>query len=286
METLRESKTSILTMTPESEVNLLSNGKGNLQDANQRLRDALGVSSTRTDFSNATVVPQEDERLCLNIEDTSRFARDFTDPVFPCKSVPYLFVKRFFDFMIALFVLTLTAPIMLVTAILIKVTSRGPVVFKQVRVGRGGRFFWCYKFRSMCVDAERKKDDLMHLNEASGPVFKIKLDPRVTPIGAFIRKFSIDELPQFFNVLKGDMSVVGPRPPLPKEVELYTAHQRGRLAVLPGLTCLWQIGGRSNVSFERWVELDLEYIDTMSFASDVKITLLTIPAVIKGSGAH
>ena len=132
---------------------------------------------------------------------------------------------------------------MLITAIAIKLTSRGPVFFKQVRVGQGGRFFWCYKFRSMCTDAESQKDQLMHLNEASGPVFKIKNDPRVTPIGGFIRKLSIDELPQFFNVLKGEMSLVGPRPPVPREVEEYTAFERGRLAVKPGITCLWQVSG-------------------------------------------
>jgi lipopolysaccharide/colanic/teichoic acid biosynthesis glycosyltransferase len=126
----------------------------------------------------------------------------------------------------------------------------------------------------------------MHLNEVDGPVFKIKHDPRVTPIGAFIRKFSIDEFPQFFNVLKGDMSIVGPRPPIPAEVENYTARERQRLAVQPGLTCLWQISGRSTVSFERWVELDLMYIDDMSFFNDLGIVIKTVPAVLTGSGAH
>ena len=138
----------------------------------------------------------------------------------------------------------------------------------------------------MCVDAEYRKKQLMHLNEANGPVFKIKRDPRITPVGAFIRKFSIDELPQLINVLRGEMSVVGPRPPIPMEVEQYTPHQRGRLAVKPGLTCLWQVSGRSNVSFERWVELDLDYIKTMSFRNDLVIVLKTIPAVLMGSGAH
>jgi exopolysaccharide biosynthesis polyprenyl glycosylphosphotransferase len=218
--------------------------------------------------------------------DTVRFAYQFVDPAFPCKNVPYGIVKRFFDLLIATTILLLTAPIMIAAAILVKLTSTGPIVFKQVRVGRGGRYFWCYKFRSMCADAEAKKQNLMHLNEASGPVFKIKRDPRITPVGAVLRKFSIDELPQLFNVLKGDMSIVGPRPPLPSEVALYSARDRGRLAVRPGLTCLWQVNGRSNVSFDRWVELDLLYIDTMSFTNDVKIVLKTIPAVLKGSGAH
>jgi exopolysaccharide biosynthesis polyprenyl glycosylphosphotransferase len=218
--------------------------------------------------------------------DKIRFGMHFTDPEFPIKNVPYGIVKRFFDLMIAFMILIPASPIMLISAILVKLTSKGPVIFKQVRVGRGGRYFWCYKFRSMCADAEAKKQMLMHLNEASGPVFKIKRDPRITPIGAILRKFSIDELPQLFNVIKGDMSIVGPRPPLPSEVALYTAHDRGRLAVRPGLTCLWQVNGRSNVSFDRWVELDLAYIETMSFLNDVKIVLKTIPAVLKGSGAH
>jgi len=177
-------------------------------------------------------------------------------------------------------------PVMAVVAIIIKLTSRGPVIFRQVRVGRGGRYFTCYKFRSMCADAEDKKQTLMHLNEVDGPVFKMKHDPRVTPVGAFILKYSIDEFPQFFNVLKGDMSIVGPRPPIPAEVENYTARERGRLAVHPGLTCLWQISGRSTVSFERWVELDLMYIDDMSFFNDLGIILKTVPAVLTGSGAH
>jgi exopolysaccharide biosynthesis polyprenyl glycosylphosphotransferase len=195
-------------------------------------------------------------------------------------------LKRAFDVVVTLTMLVIAMPIMVITAILIKLTSCGPVIFRQVRVGRGGRYFTCYKFRSMCADAEDRKNNLLHLNEVDGPVFKIKNDPRITPVGAFIRKFSIDELPQLFNVLKGDMSIVGPRPPLPSEVEKYSIRERGRLAVKPGLTCLWQISGRSNVSFERWVELDLIYIDNMSFLSDLGIVVKTIPAVLTGAGAH
>ncbi len=159
-------------------------------------------------------------------------------------------------------------------------------MFKQIRVGRGGRYFHCYKFRSMCVDAESRKEQLMHLNEASGPVFKIKQDPRITPYGHFMRKFSLDELPQFVNVLKGEMSIVGPRPPITSEVEMYSENDRRRLAIQPGLTCLWQVNGRCNLSFEQWVELDIRYIDTMSFVNDLKIILKTIPAVLTGAGAH
>ncbi len=219
-------------------------------------------------------------------DDLSRFSAGYQDPLFPQRSISYGATKRFFDLCFALTLLTVLSPVMLVVAVIIKLTDRGPILFKQVRVGKGGRFFHCYKFRSMCVDAEAKKQELMHLNEASGPVFKIKRDPRVTRIGAFIRKLSIDELPQFFNVVKGEMSVVGPRPPIPCEVDQYSDHERKRLAVHPGITCLWQIGGRSNVTFEKWVELDLEYIETMCFSKDVMIVLKTIPAVLKGSGAH
>lgn len=219
-------------------------------------------------------------------QDPGRFRKDYVDPLFPQRPVSYAVAKRLFDIAFAAGILIPASVVMIPVACIIKATDRGPIFFKQIRVSKGGRYFYCYKFRSMCVDAEKKKQELMHLNEASGPVFKIKADPRITPIGAFIRKFSIDELPQFFNVLKGEMSIVGPRPPIPSEVEQYSDHERKRLAVHPGITCLWQIGGRSNVTFERWVELDLEYIETMSFWKDIKIVLKTIPAVLKGSGAH
>ncbi len=217
---------------------------------------------------------------------TERFSPRFVDPLFPIHPVKFATGKRAFDIVFAGTFLLLAWPILLFLAIAVKLTSRGPVLFKQIRVGRGGRYFHCYKFRSMCVDAEAKKAQLMHLNEASGPVFKIKQDPRITPIGQMMRKFSFDELPQFVNVLKGEMSVVGPRPPITSEVEMYSDHDRRRLSVQPGLTCLWQVSGRSNLSFEKWVELDLCYIDSMSFANDVKIILKTIPAVVTGSGAH
>lgn len=227
------------------------------------------------------------KRTVVNLDpEPHRFTRNFEDPLFPCKNVPYCHAKRSFDILFALMILILASPIMLIAALLVKLTDRGPIFFKQIRVGRGGRLFWCYKFRSMCVDAEAKKQQLMHLNEADGPVFKIKHDPRITAVGAILRKFSIDELPQLFNVVQGDMSVVGPRPPLPSEVVAYSVRDRGRLSVRPGLTCLWQINGRSNVSFERWMELDLLYIDTMSFSGDLKIVMGTIPAVLAGSGAH
>lgn len=214
------------------------------------------------------------------------FARGYWDPTVPVLSHRYGAQKRAFDLLLAICILLLASPVLLIAALLVRMTSCGPIIFKQVRVGRGGRHFWCYKFRSMCADAEAKKAQLLALNEATGPVFKIKNDPRITPVGRFLRKYSIDELPQLLNVLKGDMSLVGPRPPLPSEVDRYPDYLKQRLAVMPGLTCLWQIMGRSSVSFERWMELDLLYIEQMSFRNDVIILLKTIPAVLTGSGAH
>ena len=204
----------------------------------------------------------------------------------PVREVPYAFAKRTLDILIAVSALVLLSWLFVIVAVLIKMTSRGPVIFKQIRVGKGGMKFMCYKFRSMCADAENKKQSLLHLNEVSGPVFKIKNDPRITPIGHFIRKCSIDELPQLWNVLKGEMSIVGPRPPLPHEVVHYTPYQQGRLSVKPGLTCLWQINGRSNVDFQHWVEMDMMYIESMSFLNDLKIIIKTVPAVITGRGAQ
>lgn len=219
-------------------------------------------------------------------DDIERFHISYIHPDFPVHTVTYATAKRIFDVCFSILLCIFSSPIMLVTAILVKCTSPGPIIFRQTRVGRGGRYFTCYKFRSMCIDAEARKAQLYHLNEVDGPVFKIKRDPRLTPIGAIIRKLSIDELPQLFNVLVGDMSIVGPRPPVPTEVARYGAYERGRLAVLPGLTCLWQIGGRSKLSFEKWVQLDRQYIETMSFAQDFIIVLKTVPAVLFGWGAH
>ena len=195
-------------------------------------------------------------------------------------------IKRWIDIIGTLTILTVSIPIILVTIILIKVTSPGPLLFKQKRVGRGGQIFTLYKFRSMVADAEEKLGMLQHKNEIPGPVFKIKKDPRVTPVGKFIRKWSIDELPQLLNVLKGEMSLVGPRPPIPGEVMQYKPQYLKRLAVKPGLTCIWQVSGRSHIPFEQWMELDAEYVDNWSIGLDIKLLLQTIPAVILGDGAH
>jgi exopolysaccharide biosynthesis polyprenyl glycosylphosphotransferase len=204
----------------------------------------------------------------------------------PVNDVPYAAAKRGLDILLSLIGIAIAAPLFALSALLVRLSSPGPIIFRQTRVGCGGRAFTLYKFRTMYSDAEARKASLMHLNEADGPVFKMKDDPRITPAGRILRKFSLDELPQLINVLQGDMSVVGPRPPVPYEVALYGEREKRRLSVPPGLTCLWQISGRSNISFDRWMELDLLYIETMSFWGDIRIILKTIPAVISARGAH
>ena len=197
-----------------------------------------------------------------------------------------LVVKRAIDLVLALFLTLLTLPIQLLAALAIKLTSRGPVFFRQVRCGLNGRHFTLLKFRTMEVDAEGRLPEIAHLNEMSGPVFKAARDPRLTRVGRVLRRLSIDELPQLWNVLGGDMSLVGPRPPLPEEVARYEPWQRRRLSMAPGLTCLWQVSGRSELDFDRWMELDLKYIDTWTPYLDLKILLKTVPAVLGGRGAR
>jgi lipopolysaccharide/colanic/teichoic acid biosynthesis glycosyltransferase len=177
------------------------------------------------------------------------------------------------------------APMMLLIVLLIRATSPGPAIFRQTRCGLNGRRFQLYKFRSMVADAEQRKAALSALNERK-LVFKMKNDPRLTPIGRWLRKFSIDEWPQLWNVLKGDMSLVGPRPAVPEEVEQYERWQRRRLRMRPGLTCLWAVEGRDTVDFQTWMELDMQYIDNWSLSLDWKIMLRTIPQVMTGKGAH
>jgi lipopolysaccharide/colanic/teichoic acid biosynthesis glycosyltransferase len=196
------------------------------------------------------------------------------------------YVKRACDVVAALVGLAVLSPIFLVIAILIKLDSRGSVFFRQLRVGKDGREFLFYKFRSMVEDAESMKQSLMHLNELEGPVFKISNDPRVTAVGKFLRRTSVDELPQLINVLRGEMSLVGPRPPLPCEVENFEGWQREKLSVVPGITCLWQISGRNHIGFTEWMRLDIEYIRRQSFGLDFKILARTIPAVLSRKGAY
>jgi exopolysaccharide biosynthesis polyprenyl glycosylphosphotransferase len=194
--------------------------------------------------------------------------------------------KRLLDILGAGIALLLSLPALVSLAALIRLESRGPVFYKSIRIGRGGRPFVFYKLRSMVQDADRKRHTLSHLNEADGPVFKIARDPRVTRVGKFIRSTSLDEIPQFWNVLKGDMSLVGPRPPIPEEVAQYEPWQLRRLDVQPGITCLWQISGRSRLGFEEWMRLDLQYIKHRSFLLDMRILVRTIPAVLSREGAY
>jgi exopolysaccharide biosynthesis polyprenyl glycosylphosphotransferase len=236
-------------------------------------------------------------RLLSDLFDLKRsrpVAEDFDDAALithyagPAHGWPIL-VKRILDIILSTALLLFLAPVMALTAILIKLTSPGPVLFVQKRIGLNKRVFEILKFRTMVMDAENKLAQLEHLNEVSGPVFKIKHDPRLTLLGKFLRKTSIDELPQFFNVLKGDMSLVGPRPWQLRDYELFTQGspdwQRCRFSVRPGITCLWQVNGRNSIPFEKWMELDLQYVRKWSLWLDMQILAKTIPAVLKGSGA-
>lgn len=198
----------------------------------------------------------------------------------------YRVSKRIIDLAGAVVLLLLLSPVFILVAVAIRLDSRGEVIFRQKRIGLGGKAFTFYKFRSMCVDAETCRKNIAHLNEVSGPIFKIRNDPRVTRVGRWLRRYSIDELPQLLNVLKGDMSFVGPRPPLPCEVEKYEDWQLARLSVIPGITCLWQVSGRSKLCFDDWVRLDLEYIERRSVPLDLVIMFKTIPAVLSGDGAY
>jgi exopolysaccharide biosynthesis polyprenyl glycosylphosphotransferase len=197
-----------------------------------------------------------------------------------------LFFKRVFDVVLSFASLVVLSPLMAAIAAMIRITSPGPVFFQQTRCGLGGRRFTVYKFRSMINNAEQMRAELHQLNELDGPVFKISDDPRITPVGRWLRRFSLDELPQLWNVFRGDMSFVGPRPAVPEEVEQYEDWQRRRLRMRPGLTCIWVLEGRSHVDFNRWMQLDLKYIDNWSLWLDAKIFLRTIPIVLSGRGAY
>ena len=196
------------------------------------------------------------------------------------------FLRRALDLTVTVFALLLLLPLLALIALLIRLDSPGPVLFIQRRVGKGGQEFPVYKFRSMFVDAEQRLDSVLAGNERSGPVFKMRRDPRVTRVGRPLRRCSLDEVPQLLNVLRGEMSLVGPRPALPREVALYTPEQRGRLSVTPGLTGLWQVSGRAELSFEQAVALDLEYVRRQSVGLNVALILRTIPAVVTGHGAY
>lgn len=197
----------------------------------------------------------------------------------------YTFFKRAFDIILSMMALIILSPLLIIISILIKIDSKGPIIFKQVRVGKKGIKFEMYKFRSMVVDAETLLDKLKDKNEISGPMFKIKEDPRVTKIGRFIRKTSIDELPQLINILKGEMSFVGPRPSLPKEVQQFESWMLERLKVLPGLTCYWQVMGRNNLEFKEWMQLDIKYVEERSLLLDLKLILKTFKVLFGDENA-
>lgn len=198
----------------------------------------------------------------------------------------YEIFKRIIDIIGAGLGLILLSPIIAIVACAVKVTSKGPIFFSQKRVGKNGELFEMYKFRSMVVNAEELKENLEDQNEMSGPMFKIKDDPRVTKVGKFIRKTSIDEIPQLWNILKGDMSLVGPRPSLPKEVEQFDNWMFKRLSVRPGLTCYWQVSGRNNIDFEDWMKLDVKYVEERNIWIDIKLIFKTIFVLFGDKNAH
>ncbi len=238
--------------------------------------EAVGVRATlATDFFDLEIArgtPQQLDGFTYLTFETSRLKHT------------EFWIKRTMDIIFSGIFLLLSLPIFIVTAIAIKLDSKGPIFFKQLRCGLNGRKFYVYKFRSMVPDAEVKLEELRSKNEMSGPVFKMTKDPRLTRVGAFLRKTSLDEFPQFLNVLKGEMSLVGPRPPIPKEVEQYEPWQRRRLSMKPGITCIWQVSGRNKIGFEDWMKLDLQYIDRWSLWLDLKILLQTVKAVLGQTG--
>lgn len=198
----------------------------------------------------------------------------------------YLFLKRGLDIVASTLGLIVLSPIIILVAIAIKLESKGPVLFSQDRVGKNGKIFKMYKMRSMVQNAEELKEKLLEQNEMSGPMFKMKDDPRITKVGKFIRKTSIDELPQLINVIKGDMSLVGPRPSLPKEVKEFELWMYERLAVKPGLTCYWQVMGRNNIDFEDWMKLDIKYVRERNFFLDIKLIFKTFFVLFGDKNAH
>ena len=198
----------------------------------------------------------------------------------------YRIAKRVTDLIITLVVCIVLTPLFLILMLCVKLYDRGPIFYRSTRVGLCGKPIAFWKFRTMIMDADKQLDKLKELNEKDGPIFKMKCDPRVTPMGRVLRRFSLDELPQFFSVLNGDMSLVGPRPPLPHEVLQYSAEDLERLRVKPGITCYWQVSGRSNLSFQQWMELDRQYIRDMSFWLDLRLIVLTPFAVLKSNGSY
>lgn len=266
----------------------------------QQVLDEVVFAATRTELAgvDAAILTCEEQgvavRLCLDAFRIGKAEMSLLElsglPMLvytrTSSSLWSLGLKRAFDVAVSAAALLLLAPILLATAVAIAFDSPGPIFFRQRRVGLNGREFFMWKFRSMYRDAEQRLDVLRAKNEMSGPVFKMTNDPRITRVGRFIRKTSIDELPQLWNVLRGEMSIVGPRPPIMSEVRQYKRWQRRRLSVRPGITCTWQVSGRNGIDFEQWMALDLEYIDHWSLWRDLQICARTIPAVLSARGAH
>jgi exopolysaccharide biosynthesis polyprenyl glycosylphosphotransferase len=242
-----------------------------------RLAEELGIV--------VRLFPDKSDSRILSRLHIERFEGDQVVTLFREQMLVQLLLKRVMDIVVSLVGLIVLSPLLAIVALAVKFTSPGPVLFAQERVGMNKRLFKLYKFRSMYVDAEKRRRELEHLNEMDGPVFKIKNDPRITPLGRFIRKTSIDELPQLLNVLRGQMSLVGPRPPLPAEVDRYDWLYRRRLSIKPGITCLWQISGRNQITFKQWMEMDKAYIDNWSLWLDITILAKTVPAVLFSKGA-
>lgn len=216
----------------------------------------------------------------------ANYNRNHMREVYQKKSAVYKVIKRAMDISLSSVALLVLSPVFLATAVAIKLEDKGPVFFTQPRAGKDMKAFQIYKFRSMYVNAEARLSEMMEQNEQTGHAFKIKNDPRITKVGKVIRRFSIDELPQLINIIKGDMSIVGPRPILTFQMEECSQYEKQRLIVQPGLTCYWQIGGRANIKWEEWVELDLDYIEDMSLWTDIKMIARTIPAVMDSDGAY
>ena len=228
-----------------------------------------------------------DTMIAQEAKSTQTHVRAETDLLRKCDDArAYRVMKRLMDVVLSVFALVVLWPLMLVVALVIYMDDpKGSAVFSQQRVGKNGKLFRFYKFRSMVVDAESRLKELQDFNEMDGPVFKIRNDPRVTRVGHFIRKTSIDELPQLINIIKGDMSIVGPRPALPGEVEKYSDYERQRLLVKPGLTCYWQVSGRNNIAFNEWMAMDMQYVHEHNLRIDIMMIINTIYSVIKGCGA-
>jgi len=248
-------------------------------------------NTTTTETLNVTeeVVQKTPKPGCEDYTSTGAKRQDKhrnMQAVYAKKSKVYLFLKRFFDIVLSLFALVVLSPLFLITAIAIKIEDGGSAFFTQPRAGQNNRTFKFYKFRSMYMDADKKIKELMDENEQQGHAFKMKNDPRITKVGAFIRRFSIDELPQLLNIIKGDMSIVGPRPILDWQMAECDDYDKQRLIVRPGLTCIWQVSGRANIKWDEWIELDLDYIEKMSLWEDIKLIFLTIPAIFGGDGAY